>query len=621
MQEQIDQKKVIETACALVENATGVQFGSKQMKMVESRLRRHLSDLGLDFSSYLSYLKENEAKEKEALISLLTTHHTYFFREFVHFEYLESALPQIRQNVLKRGGDKIEVWSAACSRGQEVYSLAMHLHAHLQGFPFKIFGTDVDKDSVKIASNGVYKYEEIKEVPLAYLSNHWARGTGNISDYVKVKKSLRESCDFAPGNLLDLSSLQGRKFDVIFCRNVFIYFTLDQVKQITETLKNHLYPGGVLIIGLSESLHGLNTNLKAVGPSVYQLEEKKQTQTPEKGRITSPPVQEPSYSPTPSSQVGRSPGFPIGVSPDLASSKAPAILRVVCIDDSNSILTLMKKILTKEKGFEIVGTAENGQIGAEKVKELKPDLVTLDLHMPVCGGIEYLEKFQKADSPPVIVVSSVNREDTELAQRALKLGASDYVEKPALNNLKERSEELYSKLRTAWKIRGQKKELTLDSTFAAKTEIASPENQCRILLCKNSELEKVIWILNEGLQVPTYIAVEGSPKDAFDTLKAKGFRVQAAPSIPSSGSISVGEVAMVKKATQTFSGKLSLMVFGQPKAYPELLQYSQLQVLAEDLGSGKAQEPYASKADDILPVTSFSFLANQYFSKREKKAA
>lgn len=621
MQGNTEQKNVIDAACAIVEKATGVQFGAKQMKMVESRLRRHLSELGLDFSNYLPYLRENEEKEKEALISLLTTHHTYFFREFVHFEYVESVLTAIKENVLKRGGDKIEVWSAACSRGQEVYSLAMHLEAHLMGFPYRILGTDVDKDSVKIASNGVYKYEEIKEVPLSYLGNHWARGTGNISDYVKVKKSLRDHCDFQPGNLLDLHAVENQKFDLIFCRNVFIYFTLDQVKQITEKLKNHLHPGGILIIGLSESLHGLNLNLKAVGPSVYQLEERVVALSKEKpSQRPSPTLSHSNPKPTNIEPVRPLGGSPKDVHEENPSSQ-PAVLRVVCIDDSNSILALMKKILVKEKGFEVVGTAENGKIGAEKVKELKPDLVTLDLHMPTCGGIEYLEQFQKPDWPPVIVVSSVNREDTDLAQKALKLGASDYVEKPALNNLKERAEELYAKLRTAWKIRGRKRVLSLDSTFATKTEIRSPESFCRILLCKNTDLEKVISILKEGNQVPTFVAVEGSPKDFFDALKSKGFTVQAAPSQPATGSVSVGEIPMVRKATQNFPGKVSLMVFGQPRGYPELLQYSQLQVLAEDLGSGKAQEPYASRADDILPITSFSFLAQQYFSKKEKKAS
>ncbi len=600
MDEIENMKKVVAKACAVVEEATGVQFGAKQLKMVESRLKRHLNELGVDFSNYLAYYESNPDQEKEALISLLTTHHTYFFREFVHFEFLESALPALLENVRQRGEKKLSVWSAACSRGQEVYSLAMHLEHHLAGHPYEILGSDVDKDSVKIAGNGVYKYEEIKEIPLTYLKQHWARGSGNISEFAKVKKSLRDHCEFSPGNLLDLSSFRGRKFDVIFCRNVFIYFTLDQVKQITLQLQEFLHPGGILIIGLSESLHGMKLQLKAIGPSVYQLEK------PAEAQPTAKSIEQPQ------------PKVVQAITPKI---EAPRVLRVVCIDDSNSILTLMKKILVKDKGFEIVGTAENGEVGAKLVAEKKPDLVTLDLHMPVCSGIEYLAKYQGADSPPVVVVSSVNREDTELAQKALKLGASDYVEKPALNNLKERAEELYTKLRTAFKSKGKNLQLDLDANFAQSTSPISNESCLRIFVCRNTDFQNVAQTLREGISATTYVAVEGSPKDFFDQLKQAGIPVQAAPSKPGPGAVSVGEIAMVAKATNNFKGKVSVLVFGAPKGYPELLRHNQIQVIAEDLGGGKAQEPYASRADDIVPVTSFSFLSQQYFAKKEKKAA
>lgn len=488
MNDSENMKKVVAKACAVVEEATGVQFGTKKLNMVESRLKRHLSELGLDFSNYLSHFEANQEKEREALISLLTTHHTYFFREFVHFEFLENDYPRLLENVRQRGDKKLSVWSAACSRGQEVYSLAMHLDHHLDGHPFEILGSDVDKDSVKIASNGVYKFDEIKEIPLSYLKQHWTRGTGNIADFAKAKKSLRDHCEFLPGNLLDLSSFQNRKFDVIFCRNVFIYFTLDQVKQISRQLREFLHPGGILVIGLSESLHGMNLQLKAIGPSVYQLEKPADAKPLPKSIDNSEPITIKKIEP---------------------KIEAPRILKVVCIDDSSSILTLMKKILVKDKGFEIVGTAENGEVGAKLISEKKPDLVTLDLHMPVCSGIEYLAKYHGAESPPVVVVSSVNREDTELAQKALKLGASDYVEKPALNNLKERAEELYTKLRTAFKSKGQDLKLDLDSNFAQTNSSFNSESCLRVLVCRNADFQKVAQTLREGISVATYVAVEG----------------------------------------------------------------------------------------------------------------
>lgn len=127
-------------------------------------------------------------------------------------------------------------------------------------------------------------------------------------------------------------------------------------------------------------------------------------------------------------------------------------IRVLCVDDSASIIALLKAILSPKFGFTVVGVAENGKVAVQMVKELKPDIMTLDIHMPELDGVSYMENhFSKDAHPPVVMISSVAREEAELAQRAISAGASDYVEKPAFNNLNKHAEEIRMKLHTAFK--------------------------------------------------------------------------------------------------------------------------------------------------------------------------
>lgn len=582
--------EVVSEVCALIEKLTGVQLGAKQYDMAESRLRRRINDLGLgDFTEYRAWLRAHHAEESEALVSLLTTHHTYFFREFAQFELLAEHLPKLAASVRARGGDKLEVWSAACSRGQEVYSLAMHLDRHWAkaggGMGYQIYGSDVDPESVKIASNGVYHREEIKEAPLAYLGEHWARGSGDISDFVKARKSLREHCAFGVANLINIGNAVNRKFDVIFCRNVFIYFTPEQIKVITRELLSRLNPGGLLAIGLSESLHGYGLPVRNIGPSVY-------------GRTEDAAVKE---APAPKAGPARA-------------------LRVVCIDDSPTVLSLLKKILTAENGYEVVGTAANGDDGAREVARLKPDLVTLDIHMPVCDGISYLKKHHGPGSPPVVMVTSVSRDDASLAQEALRLGASDYVEKPALNNLRERGEELRSKLKSAHGAGGAKtKPTSLDKEFAVNVAIKSAAGKVRVFSFAEADLLRALPLLRDVSQgkVPVLVALD-APANRIDSLRAQlsrecGVAIGAA----GVGQVSLGTPAEVQSKLQAGSWRqVSALCVGTP---PTLLRAmpagTQLQVLVED---GAGPVPPSAHAD-AGPLTSFLYLSDRFLGGEGKK--
>lgn len=430
-------KVTIDEVCKIVSEMSGIQLGEKQYSMVENRLKTRILKLSLDnFSDYLNYLKKHKESESQALLSLMTTHHTFFFREFAHFEYLlNHVLPQAVEIARERPDKTIRLWSAACSRGQEVYSLAMFMTYHLKHMApdvkFHIWGTDADPESVDRAKQGVYKSEEIKQSPAMYVDGHWVRGQDSAFGFVKAKDHLKANCSFATANLQSPSSfLTGKKFDIIFCRNVFIYFNQEQIKTITKTLLNHMHETGYLVLGVSETLQGFGLDVNLKGASVYQHKKAPQVK----------PASIPAAAPA-----------------------VPKIMNVLCIDDSKTILTLMKKILIPENGFKVVATADNGLLGLEEMKKHKIDVITLDLHMPELDGVGFLQK-KGNEGPAVLVVSSINRDDVTIAQKAIQAGAADYVEKPSLENLAQAGNEIRSKLKTIWQ---QKNKFVEGSTQAS----------------------------------------------------------------------------------------------------------------------------------------------------------
>jgi len=418
---------VVEEVSKIVSQMAGIQLGPRQVVMVENRLKARMVKMGIkDFNAYLKHLKTHQEEESQALLSLMTTHHTYFFREFSHFEFLlNKGLDALIQKAKQRGDNKIRIWSAAASRGQEAYSLAMFFKFHLahsnSGVDFEIWGTDVDPESVNHAKNAVYKAEELKQSPAMYIGDNWVRGRGDVKDFSKLKENLRSKCHFSTLNLLKPESfLNGKTFDVVFCRNVFIYFNQEQIKQCSEQILKHLDPDGFFFLGVSETLNGLDLKVSSSGPSVYQHPRPVQT-----------------FKVPPKKQVPMS----------IPQEKRP--IEVLCVDDSKAILTLLNGILTKDNGFVVKATASNGLEAIEKIKNEKFDVITLDMHMPELDGVGFLEKTKDMKRPPVIVVSSINRDDTSIAQKALGLGALDYVEKPSLENIAQASNEIRSKLKMA----------------------------------------------------------------------------------------------------------------------------------------------------------------------------
>lgn len=602
--------EILKELSGLIQTKTGVQLGEKQRHMVESRIKKRMLELGLNgLPTYYDHFRVNEKDETQQLISLLTTHHTYFFREYSHFEYLESfALPALIPTIRARPDKTIRVWSAACSRGQEVYSLAMFLASYLQrnapDLRFKIHGTDVDPESVHLAKNGVYHYREIKETPIHFLGDHWARGTGEIADYVKAKKSLREFCTFDTCNLIDSNAIAKLpEFDVVFCRNVFIYFTPEQIKKISGDIMKRVSPAGYFFIGISETLHGLGLDVQTAGPSIYV-------------RRTSTSIKVPAPGTTPA--VSAVKGVPS------APTELPNPIRVLCVDDSPTVLSLLKGIFTKAAGFEIVGTAVNGIDAKKKVAELNPHVMTLDIHMPEQTGIEYLEKNMNANHVPVVMISSVSRENAELASKALDLGASDYIEKPALNQLAIRADEIQTKLRSAlrnraWKASAAK--ATVDTEFKRRPIIPNPETKIRLVFGGAGDRERIAATLKEGISGPGIAILIENPGPALPEM-AKAFgkyfgctvRAIEKAEFPKPGEVVVGDFTLIGEAMRSLAnGKQTVsLVYGQPskRTVTEVQAWKGLVFLEETGGAN----PFGSLVKDIFPATSFIALSDEYLS-------
>jgi chemotaxis protein methyltransferase CheR len=410
----------LERLAQIVRDETGNQVQEKNFSMLSSRLQGRLIKLGLStMEEYWKHFSSQEAEEREVLQGLMTTHYTFFFREYAHFEALAKWIDQESARLKERyqaDRQPVHVWSAACSRGHEVYSLAAFLSAQLTkkyGVPFEVLGTDICNESISYAQNGVYPIKEVNTIPQTYLNGFWKRGTGKIKDFAAAHPNIRAAVKFEPLNLLEIANWTNTaNFDVVFCRNVFIYFSDANVRQIATNLVRRMQPRGLFVSGISEPIRFEGWNYPIIGPSSYQL--------------VSPDALIAPNTTAPSSRVAPREKY-----------------RVLCVDDSPTIQTLMKAIFKTDPNCAGVDTALNGNEARKKLDAEKYQLITLDIHMPECNGIEFLERhYVRASDPPVLMVSSVNRSDVDLATKALSLGAFDYVEKPAMNKIKESTQEI-----------------------------------------------------------------------------------------------------------------------------------------------------------------------------------
>lgn len=242
-----DQFKLIQR---LLESHTGISLGEHKRVMVESRLLNRLKVNNCEnFEQYLNLLAANTSEEEIAyFVDRLTTHETRFFREQHQFQQLKELLQQQRKKGVLRA------WSAACSTGEEAYALAMTLDDLLGRSNWSLLGSDVSSLAVEEAKLCQYPLDAAEKIPSEYRKQYCLKGVGECEGHFTICQDIRRFCRFTQRNLLDMPKTEPDKFDVVFLRNVLIYFSPAKQRQIIENVLAHTEEGGLVFLGHSENL-------------------------------------------------------------------------------------------------------------------------------------------------------------------------------------------------------------------------------------------------------------------------------------------------------------------------------------------------------------------------------
>ncbi len=248
-------RKEFQILSALVYKLSGINLHEGKKSLLEARLGKRLRATGINSVKEYLLLIERDENELRNFLDAVSTNHTYFFRESHHFEYLQEK--------------HATIWCAACSSGEEPYSIAIYCLE--RGFKPTILATDISINVLKKAKAGIYPLEKVKSINKEILKKYFEKGVGKWEGYVRVKEQLRGMVTFKRFNLLK-GQVPIEAFDVIFCRNVLIYFNRQTKEFVVNRLFKALKWGGYFIIGGAESLTGITHSLSYVKPSIYLKE-------------------------------------------------------------------------------------------------------------------------------------------------------------------------------------------------------------------------------------------------------------------------------------------------------------------------------------------------------------
>lgn len=250
----------------LIYKTAGISLSTAKKPLVSGRLAKRLRDRGLaSYGDYFKLLTSGQYPEEfQMAVDLLTTNETYFFRESKHFDFM-------RQQILAnhRRGKPFRAWSAASSSGQEAYTIAMVLADSLGDHPWEVVASDISSRVLERARTGNYPLEQARHIPKNYLNKYCLKGTGSKEGTFLIERSLRSRVNFMQVNL-NTSLPKLGEFDLIFLRNVMIYFDEETKRQVVRRIMGQLKSDGHLLIGHSESLNGIVDDLKQLMPSVYR---------------------------------------------------------------------------------------------------------------------------------------------------------------------------------------------------------------------------------------------------------------------------------------------------------------------------------------------------------------
>lgn len=251
---------------AFIHSAAGITLSPGKKALVCGRLAKRLQHHGLErYADYLALLDSGRAEgEVQIAVDLLTTNETYFFREPKHFALLRDVATAAPR------GQTFRIWSAACSSGEEPYTMAMVLADVRGDRPWEVFGSDISSRMLQRARQGHYPMERARNMPPDYLKRFCLKGTGEQAGTLLVQRALRERLRLLHVNLNETLPGDLSSFDMVFLRNVMIYFNAETKRQVVERVLGTLRRGGIFVVGHSESLNGMMNGVQQVSPSVYR---------------------------------------------------------------------------------------------------------------------------------------------------------------------------------------------------------------------------------------------------------------------------------------------------------------------------------------------------------------
>jgi len=269
--------KIFHRLTSYIYDEMGIKMGENKRVMLQARLAKRIRIVQLDsFEAYCAYLfsKEGQREELASFIHEVTTNKTDFYREPNHFTYLtEQALPTLFQEGRRCQRRPLRVWSSACSTGEEPYTLAMFLHeyeARNQGFSYTVLATDISTTVLREAKDAIYDVRKIDPIPAPIRKKYILRSKNKDSQMVRIAPELRARVEFRWTNLKEPKLTAREMMDVIFCRNVIIYFDQPTQELVLNNLCRQLVSGGFIFMGHSENLNGLNVPLVQIAPTIYR---------------------------------------------------------------------------------------------------------------------------------------------------------------------------------------------------------------------------------------------------------------------------------------------------------------------------------------------------------------
>ena len=261
----------------LIYNESGINLTPSKKELLKSRLMKRLREKSLvSFKEYYQYVTKGDATGEELIrmLDCVSTNLTEFFRESAHFDFLsEKVLPFLSEMKKKTRNNKIRIWCAGCSTGEEPYSISMVLAKHIERlaeWDIKILATDLSTRVLRKATLGVYTKDQLRGLPIHMQNAYFKNGEDNPKNQYQVKDYLKELIAFRRLNLTDETFPFKGQFDFIFCRNVMIYFDKQTQAELVAKFYKYLAHYGYLFIGHSESLAGTDSKFRYVRPTIYQ---------------------------------------------------------------------------------------------------------------------------------------------------------------------------------------------------------------------------------------------------------------------------------------------------------------------------------------------------------------